>query len=137
MLLVQSYILTPLTTALHFWLRKGRAGDRPIAQYRPRRSSAADLRPPQWDGICSKEYKPKSVFDKGSAQILPLGHISLIRLRDVAAQRVLALFAGRILPFDSAAAREFAQIVADRRHAGQSIDDFDAQIAAIAQRHTI
>ncbi len=52
---------------------------------------------------------------------------------DAAAQRVLALFAGRILPFDSAAAREFAQIVADGRRTGRSIEYFDAQIAAIAR----
>lgn len=52
---------------------------------------------------------------------------------DTAAQRVLALFAGRILPFDSAAAREFAQIVTDRRRAGRPIEDFDAQVAAIAR----
>jgi predicted nucleic acid-binding protein len=52
---------------------------------------------------------------------------------DAAAQRVLALFAGRILPFDSAAAREFAKIVTDRRQAGRPIEDFDAQIAAITR----
>jgi predicted nucleic acid-binding protein len=50
---------------------------------------------------------------------------------DAAAQRILALFAGRILPFDSTAAREFALIVTDRRRAGRPIEDFDAQIAAI------
>lgn len=55
------------------------------------------------------------------------------RKRDLeaAARRVLDLFAGRILPFDSAAAREFARIVSDRREAGTPIEDFDAQIAAI------
>src|SRR5262249_15223521 len=40
---------------------------------------------------------------------------------DAAAQSVLALFAGRILPFDSLAAREFAAIVADRRRLGRPI----------------
>lgn len=50
-----------------------------------------------------------------------------------AAQRVLALFVGRILPFDSAAARVSALIVANRRIAGRPIDDFDAQIAAITR----
>ena len=45
---------------------------------------------------------------------------------ETAARRVLDLFAGRILPFDSAAAREFARIVIDRRGAGRPIDDFDA-----------
>ena len=42
-------------------------------------------------------------------------------------------FAGRILPFDSAAARAFAGIAAGRRQAGRPISQFDAQIAAIAQ----
>ena len=52
---------------------------------------------------------------------------------EAAAQRVLGLFAGRALPFDSAAAREFVQIVTDRRRAGGPIEDFDAQIAAITR----
>ena len=52
---------------------------------------------------------------------------------ETAARRVLDLFAGRILPFDSAAAHEFARIVTDRRGAGRPIDDFDAQIAAITR----
>ncbi len=50
---------------------------------------------------------------------------------DTAALRVLELFAGRILPFDSAAAPEFARIVADRQRLGRPIEDFDAEIAAI------
>jgi len=59
------------------------------------------------------------------------------RKRDLeaASQGILALFAGRILPFDSLAAREFAVIVADRRRLGRPIDNFDAQIAAIARAH--
>jgi toxin FitB len=52
---------------------------------------------------------------------------------DAAAKRILALFAGRILPFDSTAARHFALIVADRHRAGRPIEDFDAQIAAITR----
>lgn len=50
-----------------------------------------------------------------------------------AAQRVMALFSGRILPFDSVAAQTFADIVAERRRIGRPINDFDAQIAAIAR----
>ena len=50
-----------------------------------------------------------------------------------AASRVLSLFGDRILPFDSAAAREFAAIMADRRRLGRPIQIFDAQIAAIAR----
>jgi toxin FitB len=42
-------------------------------------------------------------------------------------------FAGRILPFDSAAAREFAYIAASRRLAGRPIGEADGRIAAIAR----
>ena len=41
-------------------------------------------------------------------------------------------FAGRILPFDSAAAEAYAPIAAARRLAGRPISQADAQIAAIA-----
>ncbi len=41
-------------------------------------------------------------------------------------------FAGRILPFDSAAAAAYAPIAAARRLAGRPISQADAQIAAIA-----
>lgn len=42
-------------------------------------------------------------------------------------------FGGRILPFDSLAARAFAIIASDRRHVGKPISQADAQIAAIAR----
>ena len=42
-------------------------------------------------------------------------------------------FLGRILPFDSTAAREYAEIAAARRRAGRPIAEADAQIAAIAR----
>ena len=42
-------------------------------------------------------------------------------------------FAGRILPFDSKAAIEYAAIVSARRTLGKPISQFDAQIAAIAR----
>jgi predicted nucleic acid-binding protein len=42
-------------------------------------------------------------------------------------------FAGRILPFDSRAARPYADIVAERRRRGRPISQFDAQIGAIAR----
>jgi toxin FitB len=44
-------------------------------------------------------------------------------------------FAGRVLPFDSAAAREFALIAADRKKIGREVKVLDAQIAAIARAH--
>lgn len=42
-------------------------------------------------------------------------------------------FDGRILPFDSAAARAYAVIAAARRAAGHPISHADCQIAAIAR----
>jgi toxin FitB len=41
--------------------------------------------------------------------------------------------AGRVLPFDSAAAREHADIAANRRRAGRPISEADARIAAIVR----
>ncbi len=41
-------------------------------------------------------------------------------------------FAGRVLPFDSRAARSYADIAVARRGAGRPILDADCQIAAIA-----
>ena len=42
-------------------------------------------------------------------------------------------FRNRILPFDRAAARAYADITAERRAAGRPISQFDCQIAAIAR----
>ncbi len=42
-------------------------------------------------------------------------------------------FTERILPFDSAAARAYAEIAASRRHAGRPIGEADCQIAAISR----
>jgi toxin FitB len=52
---------------------------------------------------------------------------------DATARSVLGLFVGRILPFDSAAASAYAEIVAARQRTGRPLNDFDAQIAAIAR----
>ena len=49
-----------------------------------------------------------------------------------AAERVIGLFASRILPFESMAAQSLAQIVTARRPIGLSTNDFDALIAVIA-----
>jgi len=54
-------------------------------------------------------------------------------LEAVILRMLTAQFAGRILPFDSAAAREFAQIAAGRRSAGWPIGEADGRIAAIAR----
>ena len=42
-------------------------------------------------------------------------------------------FGERILPFDSSAARAYAEIAAGRRHAGRPIGEADCQIAAISR----
>ena len=42
-------------------------------------------------------------------------------------------FGERILPFDSAAARAYAEIASDRRRAGRPIGEADCQIAAISR----
>ena len=64
-------------------------------------------------------------------RILPHG-----RRRDLAQTRVEQTlgryFAGRVLPFDSHAARSYARIAASRRTAGHPIGHADCQIAAIA-----
>ena len=53
-----------------------------------------------------------------------------------AAERLLTeLFAGRILPFDSAAAQMYGTIAVSRRAAGREFDTRDCLIAAIARSH--
>jgi toxin FitB len=54
-------------------------------------------------------------------------------LESVVAQIIEDDFAGRILPFDSTAAREFADIAATRRRTGRPISEADGRIAAIAR----
>jgi toxin FitB len=44
-------------------------------------------------------------------------------------------FAGRVFPFDQAAAVAFANIASQRRHNGNPISQADAQIAAICYTH--
>ena len=64
--------------------------------------------------------------------LLPAG-----RRRDALASAVEAIlredFEDRVLPFDSRAAREYAEIAASRRTAGRSVAPADCQIAAITR----
>jgi hypothetical protein len=64
--------------------------------------------------------------------LLPAG-----RRRDYLHRAVATVFssllAGRVLPFDSAAAAAFSEWAADRRLAGQNVGFPDLQIAAIAR----
>ncbi len=65
------------------------------------------------------------------ARLLPAG-----KRRQQLEQALQAMFgedfAGRIWPFDAAAAAAYVDIVAQRRSSGRPISQFDAQIAAIA-----
>lgn len=69
---------------------------------------------------------------RAGAAILPSG-----RRRDRIAAEVDAVvredFAGRVLPFDSDAARAYAEVAASRRSVGRPILEADGQIAAIAR----
>ena len=55
-----------------------------------------------------------------------------VDLEAALATRVLPLFAGRVLPFDEAAAFSFARLHSTARAAGHSLGLADAYIAAIA-----
>lgn len=69
---------------------------------------------------------------RAGAAVLPAG-----RRRDRLAAEIDAVvredFAGRVLPFDSPAARAYAAIAASRRSVGRPILEADCQIAAIAR----
>ena len=65
-------------------------------------------------------------------EILPAGE-RRDRLLDAVEAMLRDEFAGRILPFDSAAAQAYASIAAARRAAGRGIAHADCQIAAIAR----
>ena len=66
------------------------------------------------------------------AEVLPLG-----RRRERLIAEIEGMlnedFAGRVLPFDRAAAQAYAEIAAARRAAGHPISHADCQIAAIAR----
>lgn len=64
---------------------------------------------------------------------LPAGHRRDLLGR--AADDVFGTFADRVLPFDAAAANQYADIVVEREQAGAPISGFDAQIAAICRVH--
>ena len=56
-------------------------------------------------------------------------------LADIEDKTLGDLFDGRVLPFDSNAARAYADIAAARRATGRPISQSDCQIAAIARSH--
>lgn len=54
-----------------------------------------------------------------------------------AAEQLLALFAGRVLPFDMASTHHYGESVTIRLRAAKSIDAFDLLIAAIARSNSM
>jgi toxin FitB len=54
-------------------------------------------------------------------------------LESIVARIFVEHLAGRILPFDRAAARDYADIAAARRRSGRPMSEPDARIAAIAR----
>ena len=58
-------------------------------------------------------------------------------LAEAAARAFGGLFGRRVLPFDSAAARVYAEIAAARRAVGRPLSQADGQIAAIARSRSM
>ncbi|MCL2422926.1 MAG: type II toxin-antitoxin system VapC family toxin [Micrococcales bacterium] len=56
-------------------------------------------------------------------------------LGDRLERETIALFAGRVLPFDEAASCAYAQVVLNARKAGRPIDAMDGLVAAICATH--
>jgi predicted nucleic acid-binding protein len=86
------------------------------------------------------EQDPTAVFTTVATQaeilygieVLPPGK-RRVRLSQAVEEMFAIDFDSRILPFDEAAAREFAKFVAARETAGRPTSQFDAMIAAIAR----
>jgi predicted nucleic acid-binding protein len=102
------------------------------------------LRPKPADSVRRwlETQPPETLFTTSIAEAEILYGLALMptgRRRTALQRAVEEIFAedffGRILPFDSAAARRFADIAAVRRQSGHPISEFDAQIAAIAATH--
>ncbi len=66
------------------------------------------------------------------AAIAPPGRRRNTLLSDIEAT-LREAFENRILPFDSGAARAYAEIVSTRRAAGRPVSQLDSQIAAVAR----
>lgn len=95
-----------------------------------------DVRVAQW----LAEQPVVSLFTTTISQAEVLYGLSLlsegkrkIALADMAKLMFSDDFSGRILPFDGSAAAVYPDIFSERRRAGKSISQFDAQIAAIVQ----
>ena len=70
------------------------------------------------------------------AAIMPAGRRRETLVSDIETM-LHAAFENRILPFDSGAARAYAEIAAKRRFAGRAVAPADCQIAAIARSRSM
>ena len=70
------------------------------------------------------------------AAILPAGRRRESLMADIEGM-LREAFGERVLPFDRAAAREYAEIAATRRGAGRNVSLADCQIAAIARSRSM
>ncbi|WP_239332004.1 type II toxin-antitoxin system VapC family toxin [Frankia sp. CiP3] len=64
---------------------------------------------------------------------LPIGRRRELLL--AAADDIFTVFRDKVLSFDAAAGRHYADVVVERERAGAPISGFDAQIAAICRSH--
>ena len=64
-------------------------------------------------------------------QAMPIGRLR-DRLNEDLERQVLSMFAGRVLAFDLAASRAYAQLMTKARSAGRAISVSDGYVAAIA-----
>ena len=65
------------------------------------------------------------------AALLPSGRRKT-RLRNSLENKLLPLFSGRVLPFDSTVTEAYAEVISQARMAGQAISTADGYIAATA-----
>jgi len=68
---------------------------------------------------------------RAGVALLPAGK-RRVALHESLEKRVLPMFVGRVLPFDLACTKAYAELLARVRKAGNGIDTADACIAAIA-----
>lgn len=68
---------------------------------------------------------------RAGVALMPVGKRRTV-LSDSIEHQLLPLFSGRVLPFDMACTRAYAEVLAAARKAGSGIEAADAVIAAIA-----
>jgi predicted nucleic acid-binding protein len=96
---------------------------------RPSRAVLAWLDSQLDANLCTASVVIAELFS--GIECMPVGRKQQI-LRKSIERAITEKFGGRVLPFNLASARQFAEIVASRRRTGRPIHEMDAEIAAIA-----